>query len=475
MSRAKALIDMTKGDLIASGVFPDQHPLMAPLWGDTYNVTFTGGKAKKALGWTVPFDTTLTDPIRGVTAQILSTDITRLHFGSESKLGFWDGTDVVIANNIFTGFPWTFVSWGDWMFASNGTNRIRVWQGSALNPVPNAPFSYAEIIIKDPQAPFLLAMNTSNGSRFVEWCDFDDPLLWDVTVNTAGGNINIRELEGPIVAAAALGDRTAVYGRDSLHFIQFIGAPNYFGTKAGPKKVGAVGKLAVASDGSFNYGVGKRGVWRTDGVQVQYLDIGRIKEWINDNVNWDLAHLTNVYINERQNRLDCWFPVGLEVLAGWGYDLVSGSWTFLNYGITAASERDVYDNAIGGRPDGTVVFLEDGYDRAGEAHPAYLQTKPMQLGSTTQWAVVDEYKVLVDKLQGTGCEVRLGAQSNLDEAIVWQDWQVAPTSMESLWPIAPVPQGIYISFALRSENIGEYWELSGFKLFGAGNGVDTDE
>lgn len=475
MSRSKPLADLTNGQLLESGVFPDQHPLKAPLWLESYNVNFANGKVSKGLGWTVPFDTTLTDPIRGVAAQHLSDDTKRFHFGSESKAGFWDGTTVVVATNKFTGFPWSFASWGDWMFVSNGENRMRVWQRETLNPVPGTPFAYASIIIKDPQAPFLLALNTSNGSRFVEWCDFDDPMSWVVAAETSAGNLNLRELEGPIKAASHLGTRITVFGADSMHFIQYVGGQTVFGTKGGPTKIGAVGKAAVVSDGIYNYGFGKRGVWKTDGAQVYYLDNGVLKDWLQDNINWDLAYLTTAYLNERQNRVDFWFPIGNEVSAGWGFDLAKGSWTFLNYGMTAVHELDVYDNAIGGRPDGSVVFLEDGYDRAGEAHPSYLQSKPILLGTTTQWAIIDEYKVLLSSLAGAGCEVRVGAQPDLDTSITWDAWQTGITSMESLWPAWPVPTGIYISFAIRSVGVGDYWEFSGFKLFGSGNGQDVDE
>lgn len=78
-------------------------------------------------------------------------------------------------------------------------------------------------------------------------------------------------------------------------------------------------------------------------------------------------------------------------------------------------------------------------------------------------------------LAGAGCEVRVGAQPDLDTSITWDAWQTGITSMESLWPAWPVPTGIYISFAIRSVGVGDYWEFSGFKLFGSGNGQDVDE
>ena len=481
--RKQPLLTINQTELLLSGLFKSPHELSVPLWDDGQNVNFSEGKVWKNRGWAAAFTSGVAVPIRGLQDQRLASGVQEFFFGTTTNLYKWNLSTVSSVGSSYTGVvdetvsalatSWSFVDWGDWVLATNGKDQGQIYKGSSFANLGGATFTTAEIFIK--YATFVLALNTSNGDNMIEWCSSDAPETWTPASGNSAGNLRLRDTSGPIRAGCMLGNNIAVYTDDGLWGVQFTGAPFYFGRKKLLKSIGAVGKMAVVEEGRFNWGVSRQGIWRTDGVNYQYLD-APIRRWLQDNVNWAQASKINAYFNEIQNRVEFFFPTTTsEPTVGWAVDVDTFAWTYLAYGRTSCIPRNVFQYPMAATSAGEVFNHEFGVDADGSAQTARIRSKPLTLGSPSAWFTVDEFKVLVDDFVGTGLRLRFGTQERLDDAISWGSWITVDNSMDSFFPDFNSVSGVYLTFELESNATTDDWSFSGISLYGTGTGADVDD
>lgn len=481
--RRAPILTINQPNLLLSGINSSAHPLDAPLWVDGENVNFSDQRVWKNRGWTAPFTTGVSVPIRGLQDQRLTSGVQEFFFGTTSNLYKWNLATVASVGSGYTGAlnetvstpaaSWSFVDWGDWIIATNGTNPAQVYKGTSFANLAGTTFTKAEILIK--YATFVIAMNTSNGENMIEWCSSDNPELWSPASDNSASNLRLRDTSGPIRAAAMLGNQIAVYTTKGLWGVQFTGTPFWFGRRKLLPTIGAVGKMAVVEEGRFNWGVSRQGIWRTDGVNYEYVD-DPISDWIDDNVNWDQASKIVAYFNEEQNRVEFFFPTTTgEPTVGWACDVQTRTWTYLNYGRTSAIPSNVFQYPMTATSGGNIYYQEFGVNADGAAQTARLRSKPLTLGSPSAWFTVDEFKVLVSNYSGTGLRLRFGIQNRLNDAISWGSWIAINNSMDSYFPPFNSVSGVYLVFEIESNAIGDDWQFGGIVLYGSGTGTDIDD
>lgn len=455
----------------STGIWPQTHPHAVPFWGDGRNVEFTDEGVGKMKGWSAPFTELGSDPVRGMTA-MQNSGIQSLFFGDKAGIYRWNTATVQLMGSGYTGITdetvtqiattWSMVPWGTWVLATNGVDTPQVYKdtGSFVD-LTGITFTTAEIFIK--RGAHVIAMNTSNGNNWVEWCSDDDVEDWTPTNANSAGNHTIRDMESGIKCAAPIGDRIAIYGKDSMYLMTYLGAPFYFGVLPALTGIGAISKQAVVSHGRLNYGFGIQGFWKTDGVSYEYIDEPAIREFVFANINWTQSSKICAYHDEEATQIRWFYPtVGSEPDMGVGFDYIRQNWYVYSFGRTSAIEREVFRYPVAGTDGGEIFFHNFGDDANGSGMTAYIETKAMDFGYPHATKFCDEVQLGVTNLSGT-VNFQLGVQDDLDDAVTYSTAQAIDDGNE---PIEDRVNARFIRAKIESTEIGATWNLSSMDIFG---------
>lgn len=475
------LLDIVEG--VASGMFPDKHPIAQFLWDTGQNVRFTPNGVEKRTGYARPLTKAASDPVRGM-LQLLDNGGQNLFWGDHDALYNWDVSIVSTLNTGFTGTvdattqlpatTWSMVEWGNWAVATNGVDSMQVWKGSgAFTALGGTPPATAEIILKIRE--HVVAVNVAGDNVGYAWCDTDDVEDWVPTASNRAGSNTIRDLSSKIIAAAPLtGDTIAVYSQNEMALINYIGEPYMFGHKRGPKGPGAVSKQSVVQVGNENYGMSREGFFRTNGNGFEWIGEGVVKDTVYAELN--LSHRTKVcaYHDAEHNEVVWFYPTTTnEPDKGVVYNYMSKQWSFTGYGRTSALERLIFSYPISASSDGEVYYEDYEYDADGSALLARVQSKPLCFESATReggsvsladlWKYIDAIKLAIESEVGTGLEISLGVQDTLQDEILWTDYFYADSNMNVVYPEI---SGRWVTIRIQSEEVGSTWQLQGMTLYG---------
>lgn len=459
------------------GLHPSMFLRQVPFWQTGANVVFRNGSVRKMKGWTAPLTKPAANPVRGMGQLKTDTGVQWLFWGDATNLYGWNTVSVGTLGSGYTGKTtetvadpvshWDFANWGNWMVATNDVDAVQVWKGSSFAALSGTTFTRARTILK--YGAHLLAFNTSNGGQQFEWCSEDNIELWTPAADNSAGNMFIRDMESDILAAVPLGDKIAVYGKNTVHLVSYIRAPFYFGVLPALTGVGAVGKKAVVSVDRKNYGLSAKGFFVTDGVQVQFLDDPDVRDYFLSRVNVSQISKTVAYHDLLNSQVVWYYPTsGGENTEGLGYDYARGKWTIYSFGRTAAIGQNVFSYPVAGHSDGSIFFHNFGDDANGSALVPYLQSKPFafetpqQINSANLIKYVDSLKLMLSELTGT-VSVKIGTQLRLTDAVTWTDYQSINASMA---PAYFRRSARYFTFYITSTAVGDTWELNGIDVMG---------
>ena len=525
------LQDVSDPTLVVSGLAPSVHPVTAPLWIAGQNVVFEDLSVRKSPGYSAVCTTTGTNPVTGAVTvdssgnlSVLWGDINTL-YAFNNSVGFsTEGTGYsgtinrdAYQDNTFQGATtggyedafqldsspqlsvWDMVAYGNWGVATNGINNVQYdkFDGNGAQALTTeVAFALCIVLFADQ----LLAFNTDLDNMGFEWSDIDNIVgnaAWIPTDTNAAGNLSVRDMGGPIIAAEHLGAYVGAYSKDALALVTSLGAPLYFGAQVVLRGIGACSRHSVVPVGYYNYGISEKGIWQTDGQSYNYISPPFLRKWIKDNVNFGFEDNIAGFYNEDRSLIEWGVPTFTGGGSGQndttiGFNVDNGSWTFKNYGITAGVQKGVFQFPIFGLPNGTMMFGEIGVDANGSAFPSYVQTKPFACitpkpdrntmnyykpSINLEWKIVESFYAHLQALAGTGVQVQIGVQPDLLTSITWS----APITPDgSSNPFFPTDggsppnelQGKYISFKISSSAIGDNWQLAGLQIFGSFNGTE---
>lgn len=403
----------TAKDLVAGGLSPSLPFDKIPLWADGSNVVFQQGGVR-------PFASQVQlaaklSTARPLGAMEMSLSGTRaLFWGTAKKLyRFLDGTgsavdvtrtsggdyDTDATSPAWTAAPdstinqeatlWSFAQWGDAScFATNGGSRIQVYDAPSgkfrdIASAAAAP-DRAEILFRWRQ--FLLAFNTSNGSHVVDWADADNPEgtgAWTPSTTNTAGELEIFDLNSPIVAVVELGDAIGIYGTDQLKALVAVDPPFYFAQQHLLTGIGAVGKHSVVNVGRLHYGISHRGIFRTDGTQIQWIDTPQISDYIFLNVNMRQLSKALAWHSPSEQVVRFFWPEAGENnnTRGVEFNYGNDSWTILGYGRAAATPGSVFFFPIALTNEGDVL-----QEQVDDQAPT-VGSSPMVLGAAATLTV----------------------------------------------------------------------------------------
>jgi len=470
----------TEDVMVASGIQPDRHGLKQALWEHALNVYFANGKVRRKKPAAQAF-TTQAFPIRGL-GELHAADggrwiwtgvnerIYRWAFGAPELIMSDYGEYRAEQSGGLMPTIYDFTAFGDWMIFNDGILSKR-WDGNAVQNYGGGdiPINAVRFMKK---MNFMMALGYDVRGTRVGWSDADDIFTWTASADNLAGSLSIDEFDTPIRAGERLADYIAVYAEDQMALVKFVGLPFVFGQKLSLDGIGAVGKAAVASDIRINVGLGRNGAWKTDGNTFQYIDEGFIRDYFQENINWDKAAVSVVMRNDATSCFEFHVPMGVatQPTEGWSYDPRNGGWSPVPV-RAFKTERRLFGSPICGTDLGIVQLDDNDYALAG---PLELRTKPLMLQSedgrsqrgTHIVSRIDEVELLLK--EASNIEFRIGCSDDPNGDWDWSAWLEVEAGAR-IQEIEVLPEQPLWKLEFRSIlSAGNDWrfDLQGFILYG---------
>lgn len=489
-TRRAPLLLIGDPSLISSGLAPDRHPILQPLWEQCANVRFYQGKVRRLVPASlITAVASNTRKARGL-EQVQQSNGTRWLFSAWHNDGIpgevpiyrWYGPAATLITTL-TGMyqhdtntvhttQVDFEQFGDWVLFNPSKGPIKRWNmaTNTLDDLPNAPIAPIAIMKKQNQ---LLAIGTGLHKKQVNFSDADDITDWTPTASNLAGSLTIEELQTPIKAAARLGQNIAVYNEDQMALVFWTGAPFYYGQRVALDGIGAASKFAVATDGRLNYGMCRNGAWQTDGNEYRYIDFGILSDYFANEVNWSQAGKIVVCRNDITRCIEFHFPKGasMENNEAWSFEPATGNWAPVT-AYQAMQERMLFHKPITAA-SGELYLLDDNYETAGALN---LVTKPLLIDTPEYPGLhidtrVDEIEIAA-KI-ASNVQFRYGTAVDIDGPWEWTPYQALSQDMR-VYRMPALPTGVF--HKLEFSNTATNWslDLQGFAFYGEVEGMKRD-
>lgn len=457
------LIKVGPAGPMTSGFKPSVDPESAEFWLSGMNVAFRKQGIEKTPGYIEVVD--VNDSIYEIQQELIDGRQT-VYLGGARKVYKWDSSFGLVP---FWQFPSAgaavrIQTWGSYAILTNGVDTVKLWKDGAIESIANLPFAWAKVLHRSNV--HMLAANTSNGSNRIEWCAASNIEDWVPTRANSAGNYTIRELAGEIKAMVSLSAAIAVYSPEKLVVGSYSGRPFTFNfDRSVLTGIGAVGGRSIVSVGDRNYGMGRQGIFATDGVSFEYADEPDIQQWVRDNVDFTQGEKVVGYYN------------GLLEAVVWHFPSTNGGYGSVPYyykkkvfgpdssiAVTGVAERLVFDTpiaVIGGK----FVYLNSGVDAGSSAIAASAMTKPLDAAQPSLRKLYDYLRITGEWTGGT---VRLGALEDPNDLDSIEWFYSAALAREHFFE-RDTP---YIVAEFSSSAVGETFRISQLLFGGELTGYD---
>jgi len=309
------------------------------------------------------------------------------------------------------------------------------------------------------RGPHVLGFNTSNSAKEFIWCDADDPDTWVTTPSNLAGALQIRELKSEIRAAVPLGSRIAVYGRDQMFLVSYLGNQLVFGYQPAINGIGAVSKNSVTSVGNKNYGLSEQGFFETDGAGFRFIDDPAVRRWYHSR-SGSLSK-SIAFHDEENTQVRWYFPTtSTKITEGLSFNYQTGAWTKILANRSAGQERVISTHPVTGSEDGKIYLDGMGVNDHQSAMTAYVRSKPIDLGDADRVKEIDSIRI---GFEGRGLQYRVGWSETENGTITWTPYRV----MDEGFDFDNLrTAGRWLHFELYSDTLNAEWEVSSVEFQG---------
>lgn len=469
---AEKLIELQPGKGLDTGVYPSSEPADSSpttTWNTCNNIWFRELAIEHSLGKQKIL------PVLGRQSQIMRNAYTqarkkRLYWEDLGIIQYWEGGGAQLIGSLDQNGDYDLEVWGDWLIATDGVNHLKLWQNvGSFADIADAATQFSTCRFVKKLAQHVLAFATDVLPQGFHWCSADDPTTWTPSLNNSARSLSIRNADSDIVAVEYLGTNLAVYFRDYMLQVQFVGPSDWFGTPSqAVQGAGAVSKHSVISLAGYNFGLCRDGIFVTDGSTTTFIDRPAVDKFVQEQVDWSLQNTIAGYWDARLGLAIWSVPLLGGERTGLAMDpkvrtvssesiyLSRKAFTFLDGQFTAALEREVFDQPIVALPDGIYYTSISGtvvgnYSLASQL----LDAGNPQIFKSWDYAI----------FTGTfGGQVRFGfADEPQFEAIDWLAWQDLATRV----PFGP-RESVYLAMQFQGTAA---FRISGITIYGepAGN------
>lgn len=304
---------------------------------------------------------------------LLAVDVSRTVGGAYGTGASMDQTTLKLA------YRWSFAQWGEWITGTNGLDTPQIYKATDGPPqkfanMTGLNFTRAEIFRR--LSVYLVAMNTDLGADTINWCDEDDLTVWTPSQGNSAGVLPLRNLNSPIMAAEDLGENAlGIYGRDQLWLASYVGPPNIIGARHVLDGVGAWGKGAVCAIGRNHYGWGPKGIFRTNGVDVEYIDTPSLRRSLRGTFDEGQSSKVIAWPWTKYDTVVFSYPIvgsqgTFNVLSAM-FNYANGTWWKGGFGRQAGTGGQVFNDPITVDSNGNIFMLSE------EAPPALVAEGPI--------------------------------------------------------------------------------------------------
>jgi hypothetical protein len=488
------------GDEMGSGLFQNLFSDKIPLWEVGENIHFTDLGVEKISGWSKIIDTGNGEPIRGMVQIIENTsdpivyagDLTNLYrvdvedgtitnVGSGYSLSIdsggsiwdtgtstWDAGTTVWDAGIVQADHWSMVNYGSFIMATSGADapQIKKTAGpfTSMLTESNMDVTTVEIFVK--RGPHVLGFNTSTSDREFIWSAADDVDDWVASTSNLAGQLEIRELKTPIIAAVPLGNRIAVYGSDQMYLVNYLANDLVFGYQPALNGIGAVSKHSVVPVGRKNYGLSEQGFFVTDGVDFEYIDEPAMRKYYQNNAGTGQLAKTIGFHSEADNQIRWYFPTDSSAITrGVTYNYRKGTWAVIVNDRSAGDERRIFPTPISGSETGSIYSEAAGTNAGTEAMVAWVRTKPMKISTADAVKELDSVRI---GFNGQGLQYRIGWAETEDGTVTWTPYASMATGFD-FHNLRTA--GRWLLFELYSNTLNAEWEVQAVEFIGRMEGT----
>jgi len=455
---AKEYILLRPDQGLVTGVMPSIEPASGAVWKTSRNAWFKEASVEHALGRSRIVKTNVQS--KALANAFTSNGQKRLYYEDSGVIRYSQGGSSTTLIDSLSNSPdarYWLEPWGDWLIASDNINQLKLWKntGGFIN-IGTGQFARARIAKK--LAQHMIAYNTDVFPSGFHWCNANDPETWTPAATNSARNLPIRGLDSEIVCVTDLGASHAVYSRSTMLLVRYVGPTQWFGTpQQALQGIGAVSTLSCISVGPLNYGLCRDGIFVTDGNSFQYVDRPGIDTWVQEKIDWNLAHQIAGFYDARL-QLVSW-SVPLLVAAPESHAVLAldtrrrelAGFTYLEPGGGVGLRREVFDYPVRAFAD-ALYFVSIAGSLVGD----FSLTSQLMDGKDKTHQKSWDYAVFGGTLTG---EVRFGfTDLPNDDTIEWGDWM----PLETRVPFGP-RESVYIAIEIRATST---LKLTSVQVFG---------
>lgn len=386
-------LDVFGADKIMTGLGLGLHRIDIPLWEDGREIIFANASVQtQAARETlltfsdIPLDVAQSFTLARKRAYLATSTGVFRYVGPQTE----NEVASLLANQPSEGFfeqllsqsmdRCTLLPWGDWVIMTDGVNQVKINKNSAYGSVATpdlggVPWTYARVIAKYQSHMF--AANTSLNGRRVYWSALDDPETWTAALTNDAGSNPLRDLDSRVEAMVPLGTNLAIYATDQLALCRYVAGIDVMSFAPALNGIGAINPRSIVPNNRFNWGLHRRGIFYTDGVQFDYVDEPSVRAWLKANVNWDLKEKVKGFHDEGAQMIAWVVPVNDGGYVTIGYHYKNQCFTVVNENSFFADNADVFDDCIIGFDRSVAI------QGSGTRPNSWVQTKPLDCGDRT--------------------------------------------------------------------------------------------
>ncbi len=268
----------------------------------------------------------------------LSRDLSgtvRLYAGTSAALyksNTTTWTDVkAAAYSLGTDDRWSFAQFGNDTLAATITQALQKATTGAFAAIAGAP--KAQIVVTPPN--FVMLLHTDEGTYGNQtdrwWCSgFQDDTSWTPAVSTQCTTGRLVEGEGPITAAAVLGDDVIVFKKRAMFHGRYVGPPVVWDFDRVPGEFGCSGQEAVVNIGDKLIVAQRDDIYVYDGVRPYSIAAGTVKKNYAFLVDRDKDYKTMCMFDREKSLVWVFFNYvsSSTVGAAFVFNTVSKKWGF---------------------------------------------------------------------------------------------------------------------------------------------------
>jgi hypothetical protein len=364
MAKRLARIDFKT---IRSGLFPGLDGDVPLFWKTGQNVLFTESGVRPLPSQWLLFNRSEVAPVQGIVS-VWQGGEQVIFYGTPTKLYRWSkSSGLAVVGSGYHGREnsgssgeathWVFAKWGEWMLATNGVDPVQIYKGTSFADLSGPSFAKAKVIARS--SPYLIAFGTDSSNANIEWCSDDDVEDWTPSATNTAGNLFVRDLDGPIVAAELVAENVVFYTGTQMGILQWVGGTDVFGQDMLLQGIGVVGPQALVSVNRQHYGFSKAGIFVTNGISSEFIDPPEVHDYIFGSINTDQLAKVVVEHWPQQQHVVVSYPSANSTSndRAVGYNYKTGAWTVFNFSRSAADKGGVFGGNLAGDYLGNVWHM----------------------------------------------------------------------------------------------------------------------